>query len=97
MGKPARSTTEITQACDAGAVFKGLKTTNKRSNDADVVSDSVMMNRLKEVFRNHDAAVTHDTDKKMSHKIKINAIMGLLQVQMTLRLSLRADIIQKSF
>ena len=92
VGKPAGSTTEITQACDAGAVFKGPKTTNKRINDADVVSNSVMINRLKEVFRNHDAAVTHDTDKKMSHNINKNAIMDLLRVQMALRLSLRADI-----
>ena len=37
VGKPAGSTTEITLACDAGAVFEGPKTTNKRISDADVV------------------------------------------------------------
>ena len=63
MGNPAGSTTDITQACNAGAIFKGPKTTNKRFNGADVVSNSVIINRLKEKFRNHDAAVTHDTEK----------------------------------
>ena len=33
----------------------------------------------------------------MSHNVRKNAIMGLLRVQITLRLSLRMDIIQRSF
>ena len=70
VGKPAGSTTEITQACNAGVVFKGPKTTNKRINDADVVSNSVMINLLKEVFRNHDVAVTRDTDKNVTQYLK---------------------------
>ena len=66
VGKPAGSTTDITHACDAGAVFKGLKTTNKRISYADVVSNAIMIERLKDVFRDHDAAVTHVTGKQMS-------------------------------
>ena len=50
MGKPAGSTTDITQACDPGAVFKGPKTTYNRISDADIVSNAVMIERLKGVL-----------------------------------------------
>ena len=80
VGKPAGSTAEITQACDAGAVFKGSKTTNKRIRDADVVSNAMMIERSEDVFRDHDAAVTHMTGQQMSHYIRKNAIFGLLCV-----------------
>lgn len=40
-----------------------------------------MIDRLKEVLRKHDAAVTNDTD----NFFRKNAIMGLLRVQMDLR------------
>ena len=56
-----------------------------------------MIARLKEAFKDHDAVVTHVTSTYMSHNIRKNAILGLIRVQMALRLSLRMDIIQKSF
>ena len=78
-------------------MFKGPKTTNERISDADVVSGVVMIAKLKEVFKDHDAVVTHVTSTQMSHNIREKAILGLLHVQVALRLSLRMDIIQKSF
>ena len=45
VGKPAAITTEITQACDAGAVFKGPKTTNRRLGDADVITNTVLIDQ----------------------------------------------------
>ena len=56
-----------------------------------------MIARLKEVFKDHDAVLTHMTSTQMSHNIRKHAILGVLRVQMALRLSLRMDLIQKSF
>ena len=62
-----------------------------------MLSNVVMIARLKDVFKDYDAVVTHVTSTQMSHNIRKNAILGLLRVHMALRLSLRMDIIQKSF
>ena len=38
--------------------------------DADVITNAVMTERLKEVFKNHDATVTHEAGTKMAHDIR---------------------------
>ena len=62
-----------------------------------MITNTVIIDRLKEVLKHHDEAVTHESGTKMSHNVRKNAFMGLLRVQMALHLSLRMDIIQKSF
>jgi hypothetical protein len=97
LGKPPGSTTEVTQPCDAYMIFKGPKTCNRKIKDGHVIENQYMLNILGGVFKDHHAVMTRDSAKAISPNQKLSATMGLLRVQLALRLALRGDIIQKSF
>jgi hypothetical protein len=93
IGKPPASTTSVTQACDAGPVFKAGKTKKKHLKTIKEVLEHTMTQRLTEVLKKHQSIV----GKKMkSHHIQ-SAINGIQVVQYILQTTLRKDMIVQSF
>ena len=67
-------------AVATGALFEGPKTTNKRITDADV-STTVTIEQLKEIFKDHDATITHEAGTNRAQNIRKTATNGSLRVQ----------------
>jgi hypothetical protein len=64
VGKPPGSTTEITQPCDRGKVFKGPKTANRNISDKDVSGDKYLLGKISECLKEH----VHRMKKKKRDK-----------------------------
>mmetsp|Transcript_32984 Transcript_32984/g.45233 ORF Transcript_32984/g.45233 Transcript_32984/m.45233 type:complete len:589 (-) Transcript_32984:104-1870(-) len=95
IGKPAASTTEITQPCDAGDCFKATKTKNKFINDEDILMDNHMYEQLQKVFVEHMKNAT--PSKKMSSAHVKMAINGLQRVHLAIKSAVSPQMIKESF
>ncbi len=60
VGKPPASTTAITQPCDVGCCFKGPKTQAKKINKHSVKTNTFMLQRLTDLFKQHNAWLNSD-------------------------------------
>ena len=98
VGKLPASTTEITQPCDRGNIFKASKTRNKNIGDDDVKKDVHMIDKLNEIFKNH--IENHNGSSKNSKMTAAHvkmATLGLLRIQLALEETARPTIIKNSF
>jgi hypothetical protein len=98
VGKPSASTTEITQPCDVGNLFKAAKKRNKSINDSDVKHMTPMIEKLKEMFKQHIQKHNGPTKKSQmtSSHIKM-ATLGLLRVQLALQDTASPQMVKESF
>lgn len=111
VGKPPGSTTEVTQPCDRGNLFKGSHTTNDGISDDDVRDNIVMLDKLKVVFKEHCARVSTARVptamsssssappllKQMSAAHVKMAVFGLLRVQLAIQNTVKRSMIKDSF
>jgi hypothetical protein len=88
IGKPPASTTEITQPCDMGNIFKATKSKLKKINDLSVAGQTHIMNKLTVIFDLHPGI--DNQHRKM-------AIYGLLRIQKALGEVMRPRLIEQSF
>jgi hypothetical protein len=94
VGKPAASTTEISQPCDAGDCFKATKTRVKNTTDADVIMDTHMLEKLTSVYDNHMR--TTGAKKMPPNHVKMGKL-GLLRVQLASKSSVTSRTVKDSF
>jgi hypothetical protein len=88
IGKPSGSTTEITQPCDRGNVFKASKKTIKSVSDTNIDSNPHKVAILTQLFINNSSLD--------SRKRKL-AVYGLIRVQIALQQTIRMRMITDSF
>jgi hypothetical protein len=93
IGKPPGSTTSITQALDAGKIFLSAKTKKKHLKNVEDALETVMTNRLTEIFKIHEEKV----GKKMKAGHIKSGVQGVQVVQYLFQCTLRKDVIVESF
>jgi len=94
VGKPAASTTQISQPCDIGDCFKATKTKVKNTTDGDVAMDTHMLERLTTVYNAHQNT-TPGLKMPTSH-VKMGK-HGLLRVQIASKSAVSNKTIKDSF
>jgi hypothetical protein len=98
VGKPPASTTETTQPCDRGNLFKASKCRNKSLGDSDVANDVNTLEELKKIFKTHIDKHNGTTIKsKMTSAHVKMATFGLLRIQLALQDTAKPTIIKNSF
>jgi len=87
-GKPSGSTTEITQPCDRGRIFKASKSMIKN------VSNTIIDNNLNKIEILNQLLIKNSSLDSRKRKL---AVYRLIRVQMALRQSRRMQMISDSF
>jgi hypothetical protein len=97
VGKPPASTTEITQPCDRGNLFKASKTKLRSISDENVKNDKKLL-ILQNIFKKHIQTFNGSTIKsKMTTAHVKMGTLGLLRVQNALQDVTKKSIVKDSF
>lgn len=102
VAKGPASTSENTNACDGGNIFKNCKKANSLISGEDLFNDMALRSRLSNVFDSHEKLLNANVQAD-GKKLKISAghrrmgIEGLMRVQMALEEAAKPMTIRKSF